>query len=86
MFLSLKDVTPDFQQYLVMHEFGHALGLLHEHQRSDFWKEMLSLLDVEKMKKDPRMRGVNFNADILELDVPDGETTEYDADSVMHYW
>lgn len=86
MFLSLKDLPEDFQQYLVMHEFGHSLGLLHEHQRSDFWSVMEDLLDVDKMKDDPRMKDVDFDVDILKRDVPDGKTTVYDPDSIMHYW
>ncbi len=76
------------QKFLVMHEFGHALGLFHEHQRSDFWKVANSLLDVEKMKKDSRMKNVNFDIDILQME-SEGPTTispSYDPDSIMHYW
>ena len=87
MVLSLNGKVPNEQKFLVMHEFGHALGLFHEHQRSDFWKVANSLLDVEKMKKDSRMKNVNFGIDILQME-SEGPTTisPYDPDSIMHYW
>ncbi len=40
------------QKSLVIHEFGHALGLEHEHQRSDFWEVLGEYIDDEKMKED----------------------------------
>ncbi len=88
MILSLKGLDPKMQKFLVMHEFGHALGLFHEHQRSDFWKVANSLLDVRKMKNDPRMKNVKFDRDILEKQPQDAMvmTPEYDQDSIMHYW
>ncbi len=88
MILSLKGLDPKMQKFLVMHEFGHALGLFHEHQRSDFWKVANSLLDVRKMKNDPRMKNVKFDRDILEKQPQDAMvmTPEYDPDSIMHYW
>ena len=88
MVLSLNGQVPEVQKCLVIHEFGHALGLFHEHQRSDFWKVANSLLDVEKMKKDSRMKNVNFDIDILQME-SEGPTTispSYDPDSIMHYW
>ncbi len=66
MTLSLKGLDPNMQKFLVMHEFGHALGLIHEHQRSDFWEVADSLLDVRKMRNDPRMKNVKFDRDMLE--------------------
>ena len=90
MILSLKGVYINYkmQKFLVMHEFGHALGLFHEHQRSDFWEVANSLLDVRKMKNDPRMKNVKFDRDILEKQPQDTMvmTPEYDPDSIMHYW
>ena len=86
--LSLKGRDLNEQKFLVMHEFGHALGLFHEHQRSDFWKVANSLLDVRKMKNDTRMKKVKFDKDILEKQPQDATTMtpEYDPDSIMHYW
>ncbi len=86
--LSLKGRDLNEQKFLVMHEFGHALGLFHEHQRSDFWKVANSLLDVRKMENDNRMINVNFDRDIKEKQPQDTTkmTPEYDPDSIMHYW
>ncbi len=37
MCLSLLYMSDKYKMSYVLHEFGHALGLDHEHQRSDFW-------------------------------------------------
>ena len=37
MVLGLIKGYDDYNQHIVIHEFGHALGLEHEHQRSLFW-------------------------------------------------
>ncbi|XP_064383869.1 uncharacterized protein LOC135332884 isoform X2 [Halichondria panicea] len=88
MILSLKGLDPKMQKFLVMHEFGHALGLFHEHQRSDFWEVAENLLDMRKMRRDPRMKNVKFDRDMLEKQSQDATvmTPEYDPDSIMHYW
>ena len=86
MNLYLKGLSYKFQRFLVIHEFGHVLGLEHEHQRSDFWKVASKFIKASAMKADPRMKNVNFSVDILRLNKPESETSEYDPDSVMHYW
>ena len=85
MNLSLKGLDPDFQEYLVIHEFGHALGLEHEHQRSDFWEVLKDFIDLEKMKADPELKKVDLDVDML-VKPPSGDTSVYDPESVMHYW
>ncbi len=52
--LDLSQYPPDLQRSQVIHMFGHALGLEHEHQRpaSDFWDVVSQHIDLEKMKKD----------------------------------
>ena len=87
MVLSLKGLDPKMQEFLVIHQFGHALGLCHEHQSPNFWKVAKSLLDVRKMRGDPQMKNVNFDKDMLEKQSQDATfKPEYDPDSVMHYW
>ena len=85
MVLALKGRPADEQKFLVIHEFGHALGLFHEHQRHDFWRVAGTVLDMDKMKSDCRMKTVNFDRDFLPT-LPSGTETEYDPDSIMHYW
>ncbi len=85
MNLTLKNFPPDYQRYLVIHEFGHVLGLQHEHQRSDFWNIGSKYLDLKKMERDCRMKFTDFVVDILQLSYK-GDMSTYDPDSIMHYW
>ncbi len=78
------DLTGDdrYKEYLVMHEFGHALGLNHEHQQAFFWNNIGKFLKEEEMTKyfgTQYKRDVKTNEDL-------GTGSDYDADSVMHYW
>ena len=95
MVLSLRGHSEATQQSLVVHEFGHALGLEHEHQRSDFWDVVGECFDEDKIKNDPRVNrpsqakdeaGAGFERDWFAKSsdclVTDGE---YDPDSIMHY-
>jgi hypothetical protein len=51
-------------KFLVMHEFGHALGLQHEHQRGDLWSCIRDFVKIGRMKGDIRgLMGQMSNAD-----------------------
>ena len=96
MVLSLNGHPPSVQRSLVIHEFGHALGLEHEHQRSDFWDVLEKHFDKDKMMKDPRLQGFKsedtrkaaFGRDWFKRsDDSDWRVkSEYDPHSIMHYW
>ncbi len=92
MMLDLKNYTRDFRKYLVVHQFGHALGLEHEHQRLDFWNVIGKHIDIDKMEKDHSTGNysteVAFKRDWLPLNMPTHRETEckYDPQSIMHWW
>ncbi len=98
MVLNLLGHPADLQESLVIHEFGHALGLEHEHQRSDFWDVVGKHIDMETMKGDtfvnPRQEsdgghsvGKDWFKDTKALEEKKGlSVPEYDPDSIMHYW
>ena len=94
MALSLNGHPLSLQRSLVIHEFGHALGLEHEHQRSDFWDVLEKHFDIEKMMKDPRLQDIGsedtrkaaFGRDWFRKSGERGIKSEYDPHSIMHYW
>ena len=97
MMLNLRGYPPELQQSLVIHQFGHALGLEHEHQRSDFWDVVEPYLDINKMEMDLRVNPSQseegkaaFGRDWLRKVDESGEQSvntlsEYDSESIMHY-
>ena len=93
MVLNLQCCPPDLQRSLVIHEFGHALGLEHVHQRSDFWDTVGECFDIEKMMKDHRVVKslqsedvkAGFERNWFKRNNPNFYLSEYDPDSIMHY-
>ena len=91
MQLNLGGHSPELQESLVIHSFGHALGLEHEHQCSDFWEVVGKHIDVERMKKDPLVARAFEAQWAARAPATPGEQTvnslsEYDPKSIMHYW
>ncbi|KAK7984395.1 hypothetical protein PG989_011797 [Apiospora arundinis] len=81
MCLSLQGLGRDEKQQVVLHEFGHALGLHHQHQHPDSgikWNEE----KLKRMNPDISSRAIhkNYIDTIRSLaHVP------YDRDYIMHY-
>ena len=66
----------------VLHEFGHALGLEHEHQHPDGTIK----LDFKAIRKKlPPMRDRDFNGNYKPLPREGRLVTPYDEHSIMHF-
>ena len=86
--LNLADLNeePELQESIVIKQFGHALGLKNEHQRSDFWNVIGKYLNVEKMKENPEIESAFVNqwaATSEEQTV--NSLSEYDLESITHF-
>ena len=66
-----------------LHEFGHALGAEHEHQRSEF-SACLARLDLEQIKRSTRWDDDKIGKNITDILQGRGEA-DYDATSIMNY-
>ncbi len=83
MFLDLFNLHQQVQESLVIHEFGHALGLEHEHQRSKFWDTFETVIEDKDNLAGVlpyHARGNFTRGNFTSSDRP------YDPHSIMHYW
>ena len=84
-----SEILSAFKRSMAIHEFGHVLGLEHEHQRPCFWNVASKHLDVEKIKSNPLFKGTNLEVDYFLVKQKMHEEVlekDYDPDSIMHYW
>ena len=80
MWLDLS-VTGCYREHIVVHEFGHILGLEHEHQRSDFWRKIKPYMNIHKMKNHLGEKYKDYKPSKGSV-----ASSQYDPGSVMHYW
>lgn len=77
--MNLDPSTYNFNNTTALHEFGHAIGLEHDHQHP----RRYLVFDEEKLEKD--LKG-KFDYKTQMLTFEDGDHIgEYDPDSIMHY-
>ncbi len=76
----------ELKEHLVMHEFGHALGLGHEHQQKVFGNIIKKCFDENVVKKYFKMNDDLYTRDVAGYPVDHKTHSEYDPDSIMHYW
>ena len=86
MVLNLRDCTDDYhKESTILHEFGHALGLGHEHQHPVYLKVMEKFIDIDATMDCYGIEKPSFYRDQYgELNY-ELEKTDYDAHSIMHY-
>ena len=85
MSLNLGIGDDAYKRYQILHEFGHAMGLMHEHQRPKFKHAARMFIDFSAMEEDVLRMGFPTidwmpNANDYKQD------KKYDPDSIMHYW
>ena len=90
MYLNLVGKSEADQRSLVLHEFGHALGLDHEHQRSDFWRILGRFtIGKDKMRSGNGGRCAKAGDEHFKKEYRgqiQREESKYDPNSIMHYW
>ncbi|KAK8087747.1 hypothetical protein PG997_002708 [Apiospora hydei] len=81
MQINMNQSTSAWVQHIVLHEFGHALGLKHEHQHPDCDFQW----NTRKLKASGRTQEyIDRNYEQLSRDYPK-ILTPYDKESIMHY-
>lgn len=83
----LTDQTPDYEfRRTILHEFGHALGLLHEHQNPTGgipWDE--SAVYAFYLRTQGWDQGTTYSNVIARRQRNETQYTAYDPASIMHY-
>ena len=86
MVLNLNDCTSDYlMESTILHEFGHALGLGHEHQHPDYLEVMQDFIDSKATMDCYGIKKISFFREQYGQLNFELAKTEYDVHSIMHY-
>ncbi|HQZ69622.1 MAG TPA: hypothetical protein PLY87_31270, partial [Planctomycetaceae bacterium] len=90
----MNDGDPAYNKFLILHEFGHALGCIHEHQHpersADFLQDSPEVLayfaNALRNERGPASRAV-IDANVFDLFNKQDliKFSDYDTESIMHY-
>ena len=99
MTLNLGSPREDYKLHLVRHEFGHALGLGHEHQspnapalleKDALISKLAPLMPGDSEAAKREAAAAKYKQDYVKHSVhmveDDAVITKYDPDSIMQYW
>jgi len=74
---------------VILHEFGHAMGLVHEHSTSKFpfrWDREAVIEELTAPPNDWTEAQIDLNVfDIIDSQLLSHDSSEYDGDSIMGY-
>lgn len=79
-----QDINSDYFKSVILHEFGHALGLEHEHQHPDFSRFCDINVEAAMEYHSWSRENVVANYGVLK-NINDMTVTTYDPTSIMHY-
>ncbi|MEO8491662.1 M12 family metallopeptidase [Pseudomonas sp.] len=86
MHIDPRHKTEEILERTVLHEFGHALGLLHEHQHPDRTLDFNVPAVYRTYGSQVGWSKENTHGQVLKKEDPkDVITSAYDPDSIMHY-
>ena len=86
MTLDLRNMTYHSMKATILHEFGHALGLGHEHQHPEFWKVMKKFFNISALQVCSQIESIpEFRQKYKGIDEGSFFKGTYDKMSVMHY-
>jgi hypothetical protein len=87
MFLGIDGQPPDEQRRVVLHEFGHALGLIHEHQNPAAGIPWDRRKVYQYFKSTYRWTDMQVNTNIFDLSSRNStQYSAFDPKSIMIYW
>ena len=72
---------------MILHQFGHVLGLGHMHQGPQYWSIIAKFMDEEKMLESLNISKKEFDTQWCKAEChgEDFYQHDYDEDSIMHY-